>query len=87
MQFCTSSTEFQHNWADPIADQFSMITRPSPRANGLKTVPFPAAHTRIANIWEYPLPPGLMGVQNLKKTQSLVTHGTPKRSFRVFITH
>ena len=30
-----------------------MITRPYPRVNGLKTIPFPAAHTRIANIWEY----------------------------------
>ena len=43
---------------DPILDQFSMITRPYPRVNGLKTIPFPAAHTRIANIWEYP--PGFM---------------------------
>ena len=39
---------------DPILDQFSMITRPYNRPNGLKTIPFPAAHTRIANIWEYP---------------------------------
>ena len=31
-----------------------MITRPYTRLNGLKTMPFPAAHTRIANIWEYP---------------------------------
>ena len=36
---------------DPILDQFSMITRPYTRPNGLKTIP-------IANIWEYP-PPGL----------------------------
>ena len=35
---------------------FFMITRPYPRVNGLKTTSFPAAHTRIANIWEYPLP-------------------------------
>ena len=42
---------------DPILDQFSMITRPSTRINGLKTIPFPAAHTRIANIWEYSPPP------------------------------
>ena len=33
-----------------------MITRPYPRLNGLKTIPFPVAHTRIANIWEYPPP-------------------------------
>ena len=42
---------------DPILDQFSIITRPYPRAIGLKTIPFPAAHNRIANIWEYPPPP------------------------------
>ena len=41
---------------DLILDQFSMITRPYTRPNGLKTIPFPAAHTRIANKWEYPLP-------------------------------
>ena len=41
---------------DPILDQFSIITRPYPSLNGLKTTPFPAAHTRIANLWEY-LPP------------------------------
>ena len=41
---------------DPILDQFSMITRPSTRPNGLKTIPSPAAHTRLANIWEYPSP-------------------------------
>ena len=39
-------------------DQFSMITRPYPRVNDLKTIPFTAAHTRITNIWEYP-PPGV----------------------------
>ena len=37
---------------DPILDQFSMITRPYTRLNGLKTIPFPVAHTCIANIWE-----------------------------------
>ena len=43
---------------DPILDQFSMITRPYTRPNGLKTIPFSAAHTRIANMWEYhPSPP------------------------------
>ena len=35
---------------DPILDQFSMITRPYTRLNGLKTIPFPAANIRIANI-------------------------------------
>ena len=41
---------------DPKLDQFSMITRPFTRPNGLKTVLFPVASTRIANIWE-PSPP------------------------------
>ena len=31
-----------------------MITRPYTRPKGLKTVPSPAAHTCIANIWQYP---------------------------------
>ena len=48
---------------DPILDQFSMISRPHTRLNGLKTIPFPAAHTRIANIWEYPPPPAPHGVE------------------------
>ena len=39
---------------DPILDQFSLITRPYTRPNG--SIPFPAAHTHIANIWEYPPP-------------------------------
>ena len=43
---------------DPILDQFFMITKPYIRLNGLKTIPFPVAHTRITNIWEYS-PPGL----------------------------
>ena len=46
---------------DPILDQFSMITRHYPSINGLKTIPFLVAHTRIANIWEYPPPPGSDG--------------------------
>ena len=43
---------------DSILDQFSMITRPYTRPDGLKTIRFPAAHTRIANIWEYYPGPG-----------------------------
>ena len=45
---------------DPILDQLSMITWPYTRLNGLKTIRFPAVHSRIANIWEYPppAPPG-----------------------------
>ena len=41
---------------DPILDQFSMITRPYTRLNGLKTIPFPCLAC-IANIWEYSPPP------------------------------
>ena len=29
-----------------------------PRVNCLKTIPFTAAHTYIAHIWQYPPPPG-----------------------------
>ena len=39
---------------EPILDQFYRISRPYTRINGLKTIPSPAAHNRIANIWEYP---------------------------------
>ena len=40
---------------DPILDQFSVISRSDTRLiNGLKTIPFPATHIRIANTWEYP---------------------------------
>ena len=34
---------------DPILDQYFMITRPYPRLNCLKTIPFPVAHTHIAS--------------------------------------
>ena len=30
-----------------------------PRVNCLKTIPFTAAHTYIAHIWQYPPPPGV----------------------------
>ena len=49
--FCPLSDPVKRH---PILDQFSMITRPYPGVNGLKTIPFPAAHNRIASIWEYP---------------------------------
>ena len=42
---------------DSILEQFSMITRPTRLNGGLKTIPFPAAHTRIANVLKYPPPP------------------------------
>ena len=36
---------------------YSLISIPYPRLNSLKTLPFTAAHTHIAYIWEYPPPP------------------------------
>ena len=36
----------------PILDQNSLISIPYPRLNCLKTIPFTAAHTHIAYIWE-----------------------------------
>ena len=51
---------------DPILDQFSMLTRPYTRPNGLKTIPFPAAHTLIDNIWEYPPGVFIQQTQNQK---------------------
>ena len=55
------------------SDRFSVITRPYSRlhVNGLKAIPFPAAHIRIANVWEYPPPPGREG----KKYWQTVTDG------------
>ena len=41
-----------------ILDQNSLISIPYPRVNSLKTIPFTAAHTYIAHIWEYPPPLG-----------------------------
>ena len=43
----------------PYTRPISMITRPYTRPNDLKTILSPAAHTHIANIWEYPSPQGL----------------------------
>ena len=50
-KFCDRIPIFceQSRWTDPILDQFSTITRPYARLNGMKTIPFPVAHTRIAN--------------------------------------
>ena len=41
----------------PYTRPNGLKTIPFARPNGLKTIPSPAAHTSIANIWEYPLPP------------------------------
>ena len=53
---------------DPILEQFSiaLITGPYLRLKGLKTIPFPATHTRISNIWgsTHPAGGGVEGIQN-----------------------
>ena len=41
----------------PILDPNSLIFIPYPRVNCLETIPFTAAHTYIAHIWQYPPPP------------------------------
>ena len=61
LDFCLLSDPVKQ---DPILDQFSMITRPYPRVNGLKTISFPVAHTCIANMWKYPSK-SLMPINNL----------------------
>ena len=42
---------------NPILDPNALIYIPHPRVNCLKTIPFKAAHTYIAHIWQYPTPP------------------------------
>ena len=37
-----------------ILDPNALIYIPYPRVNCLKTIPFTAAHTYIAHIWQYP---------------------------------
>ena len=37
----------------PVLDQNSLISIPYSRVNSLKTIPFTAAHTYVAHIWEY----------------------------------
>ena len=48
--------QFPGKWY-PILDINSLIYIPYPRVNCLKTIPFTAAHTYIAHIWQYPPPP------------------------------
>ena len=38
----------------PILEPNALIYIPYPRVNCLKTIPFTAAHTYIAHIWQYP---------------------------------
>ena len=42
-----------------ILNPNALIYIPYPRVNCLKTIPFTAAHTYIAHIWQYPPPPAL----------------------------
>ena len=37
-----------------ILDPNALIYIPYPRVNCLKTIPFTAAHTYLAHIWQYP---------------------------------
>ena len=50
----------------PILDPNALIYIPYPRVNCLKTIPFTAAHTYIAHIWQYPPPPPGVEYQNFK---------------------
>ena len=43
----------------PILDPNALIYIPYARVNCLKTIPFTAAHTYMAHIWQYPPPPGV----------------------------
>ena len=49
---------------------------PYPRGNCLKTIPFTAAHTYKAHIWQYPPPPDLRLSANQAR---------PRRSFTKFL--
>ena len=40
----------------PILDPNALINIPYPRVNCLKIIPFKAAHSYIAHIWQYPPP-------------------------------
>ena len=46
---------------------------PYPRVNCLKTIPYTAAHTYLAHIWQYP-PPGTQG----KPLSILISHNASK---------
>ena len=47
----------------PYSRPIVLIYIPYPRVNCLKTIPFTAAHTYIAHIWQYPSPGGGGGVR------------------------
>ena len=40
----------------PVPNIIFLIYIPCSKLEGLKTIPWPAAHTRIVNVWEYPSP-------------------------------
>ena len=52
------SSTLEHEKLYPILDTNALIYVPYPRVNCLKTIPFTAARTYIAHIWQYPLPGG-----------------------------
>ena len=41
----------------PVPNIIFLIYLPCSKLEGLKTIPWPAAHTRIVNVWEFPHPP------------------------------
>ena len=51
-----AQSKFREKW-QPILDPNALIYIPYARVNCLKTIPFTAAHTYIAHIWQYPPPP------------------------------
>ena len=48
----------------PNLDPNALIYIPYPKVNCLKTIPFTAAHTYIAHIWQYPPSPGGRKAEN-----------------------
>ena len=57
-----------------------MIYIPYPRVNCLKTIPFTAAHTYIAHIWQYPLPPpGALNSTAISKCVTLKMTDVPSK--------
>ena len=51
--FVSDPVKRDPNW--PYTRPNGLKTIPPTRPNGFKTIPSPTAHTRIANIWEYPI--------------------------------
>ena len=66
----------------PILDQNSSISIPNPRAKCLKPLPFTAAHTYIAYIWEFPPPPGRKPLDPDRVYMKCEGEGGPEKEFR-----